>query len=109
MNWTGVRRARQLAIGYLIAFPAMVTGIVLVLVSQATGRQQLSIPGAVLFVGGQLVITGLSFALRDVAPVRPGGRQRDPRAAAWNRLSSGLELMPAWRFARRGEGGLSRL
>lgn len=86
----------------------MVAGIALVLGAQATGHRQLSIPGGVLFVGGQLVITALSFALREVVPSRPGGRPRDRRASAWNRLSVGLELGRAWRVARSGEGDLSR-
>ena len=100
MNWGGVRRARAFAVAYLVAFAAMVIGVALVLSAQATGNQPLSIPGAVLFVGGQLVITALSFALREVVPVRPGGRTRDRRALAWNRLSLGLEMRAAWRVAR---------
>ncbi|GAA3110708.1 hypothetical protein JOF29_001328 [Kribbella aluminosa] len=108
MNWGGVRRARQLAVAYLIAFPATVAGIVLVLTAQATGHQQLTMPGGVLFVAGQLVINALSFALREVVPLRAGGQQRDGRALAWNRMSLGLEMAGAWRFVRSGEGGLSR-
>ena len=107
MNWGGVRHGRQLALAYLITFPGMVAGLALVLGAQATAHEQLSIPGGVLFVGSQLLITALSFVLRDAAPVRADGRRRDRGAVAWNRLSSGLELPAAWRVARSGEGDLS--
>ncbi|MGZ0151502.1 hypothetical protein ACXJJ3_30915 [Kribbella sp. WER1] len=96
MNWGGVPNAGRLAVAYLVAFPAMVAGIALVLIAQITGHQAPAIPGGVLFVAGQLVITGLSFALRDVVPPRPG-RQRERWQLAWNRLSLGLELARARR------------
>lgn len=99
MNWSEVPNGRLFAGLYLIAFAAMVVGLVALLVTQVTGQELL--PVAVLgglFVGGQLVIVGLSHALRAAVPA--GSPQRDPRGAAWNRLTLGRELSGAWRALR---------
>jgi len=100
MNWAGTHHGRLLASLYLIAFPAMIIGLVLLLGSQLTGRDLLTGLSLVLLIGGQLVITGLSLALRDAVPAGSVKAGRDPRGFIWNRLSLGRELPSAWRLVR---------
>jgi hypothetical protein len=100
MNWNGTRNGKLLASLYLIAFPAMVIGLVTLLASQLTGQNLLPVVAVVLFVGGQLVITGLSLAVRAGVPAGTAKVGRDPRGIAWNRLTLGRELPGAWRALR---------
>jgi hypothetical protein len=100
MNWSGVPNGRLFAGLYLIAFPAMVVGLVALVASQLTGQDLLPVVAGVLFIGGQLVITGLSLALRAGVPASSAKVGRDPRGIAWNRLTLGRELPGAWRALR---------
>lgn len=100
MNWHGMRNGKLLASLYLVAFPVMVVGLVALLASQLAGQNVLPVVAGALFVGGQLVITGLAFTLRAAVPagsLKPG---KDPRGIAWNRLTLGRELSGAWRAVR---------
>ncbi|WP_350281459.1 hypothetical protein [Kribbella sp. HUAS MG21] len=98
MDWSGVPNRKLLAGLYLVAFPAMVAGLVALLVSQLTGQSLLPVVAGILFVGGQLVIVGLAHTLRAAVPA--GSTKGDPRGVAWNRLTLGRELPGAWRVVR---------
>jgi predicted membrane channel-forming protein YqfA (hemolysin III family) len=103
MDWGGVRNAKLVAGGYLVAFAAMVIGLVILVPSLGTGGgNPVRITGIVLFAASQLILFWLSIVLRTAMPAR---RSRlsppDRRGAAWNRLALGLELTRAWRVVRR--------
>jgi len=105
MDWGGTGNGKRLAGVYLAAFAAMVIGLVLIAVQLGSeGDSPVRTVGIVLFAGSQLGLFGLSVALRDAVPVKPGGRERDRRATAWNRLALGLEVPRAWRMLRGAEG-----
>lgn len=100
MNWGGVRNGRLLAGAYLIAFPALVTGVLLTLLTQWIGVDSSARGfGIVLFAVGALTITSLSRVLQDQVPARTGGYAKDHRRA-WNRLATGRELPGAWRAVK---------
>jgi hypothetical protein len=97
MNWPEGTKGRTLAGIYLIAFVAMVIGLVWTLYNQATGGDgaQLAV-GAALFVVAQVTITAMAFGLRNALPGKPDlGYQR-----VWQRLSLGRELATAARLLR---------
>jgi hypothetical protein len=97
MNWPEGSKGRTLAGIYLIAFVAMVIGLVWTLCNQATGGggAQLAI-GVVLFVVAQVTITAMAFGLRNSLPGKTDlGYQR-----AWQRLTLGRELATAARLLR---------
>jgi protein-S-isoprenylcysteine O-methyltransferase Ste14 len=100
MTWPEGVWGRALAAVYLVAFVAMVVGLVQVLGSQLTGHDLLTWLGVVLFVAGQLAITGLARLLSNAVPASSTGQRRDPRGVAWNRLTLGRELAGAWRVVR---------
>ncbi|WP_432948096.1 hypothetical protein ACQPXM_12760 [Kribbella sp. CA-253562] len=97
MNWPEGNKGRTLAGTYLIAFVAMVIGLVWTLYNQATGGggAQLAV-GIALFVVAQVVITAIAFGLRNALP----GKTDLGYQQAWHRLTLGRELATAARLLR---------
>jgi hypothetical protein len=101
MDWPVGRKGRALAGMYVVAFVAMVAGLVWALYNQATGRTGTQVVvGGCVFVTGQLVITFLAFGLRTRAPLRQGKGYPDGYQVLWQRLTLGRELRPAGRLLR---------
>ncbi|NIK57079.1 hypothetical protein [Kribbella shirazensis] len=95
-----MRNGKLLAGLYLVAFPVTVVGLVALLASQLAGQNLLPGVAVGLFVGGSLVIAGLSYALRAAVPAGSVKAGKDARVVAWNRLALGRELPGAWRAVR---------
>jgi hypothetical protein len=97
MNWPAGSKGRILAGIYLVAFAAMVAGLMWTLYNQATGGDgaQLS-AGIALFVVAQLTITAMAVGLRSTVPDTRGSNYH----RAWQRLTLGLELATALRLFR---------
>jgi hypothetical protein len=97
MNWPEGSKGRVLAGVYLIAFVAMVTGLVWSLYNQATGGDGAQLTaGFALFVVAQLTITAMAVGLRSTLPDKADSTYQ----RAWHRLTLGLELATAMRLLR---------
>jgi predicted membrane chloride channel (bestrophin family) len=108
MNWGGIPGPRVVAGVYLLAFVALVVGVVLLLVTQLTGSIDSLLRGAavVLFGVGVLGISTLAFWLGGRLP-RPMSRFWEKRSGwQWvhHRLSLGLEIRSAWRVLVKSPG-----
>jgi hypothetical protein len=107
MNWPTEHQGRRLARLYLVAFMAMLIGVVWTLYNQATSRDGTpAFIGAGLFVVGQLALFALALKLQAGLPGKPG-RGPSRYQLAWQRLTLGRELPTALRLAR-GQDGSSR-
>lgn len=85
---------------YLVAFPVMVIGLVLTLITQWTGIDTVARGfGLAMFPVGGLTINAVSRLLQDRVPAQTGGFRKD-RGRAWNRLVLGRELPAAWRVLK---------
>jgi hypothetical protein len=103
MNWPTEQQGRSLARLYLVAFMAMLIGVVWTLYNQATSRAGTPvIIGAGLFVVGHLGPCALALKLRAGLPGKPGGGPSRYQLA-WQRLTLGREPPTALRLSR-GQG-----
>ncbi|WP_145806640.1 hypothetical protein [Kribbella amoyensis] len=97
MNWPEGSKGQILAGVYLIAFVAMVTGLVLALYNQATGGDGAQLTaGFALFVVAQLTITAIAVGLRSTLPDEADFKYQ----RVWHRLTLGRELATAMRLLR---------
>jgi hypothetical protein len=103
MNWPTEQQGRRLARLYLVAFMAMLIGVVWTLCNQATSRDGTPVfIGAGLFIVGQLALIALALKLQTGLPEKPG-RGPSRYQLAWQRLTLGSELPMALSLAR-GQG-----
>jgi glycerol-3-phosphate acyltransferase PlsY len=96
MDWTKEANARLLATAYVLGFVAWLIGVLWILYNQFTGGSAAAmIVGIILFAIGQALISVVAFTLRHNFQT---AASTSSFSQAWQRLSMGLELPPAFRL-----------
>ncbi|MEU4194587.1 hypothetical protein AB0E69_22000 [Kribbella sp. NPDC026611] len=108
MNWDGIPKPRLVAGVYLLAFVALVAGVVLLLVTQLGGDvgSLVRVAALVFFIAGVAGISLLAFWLGARLP-KPANRFWGKRSGwQWvhHRLSLGLEVRSAWQVLVKSPG-----